>query len=233
MAVHKSLATPLLFALLAGCAALSAEAPLFSLADQTGPPPLTEGVWIALGEGCAEHNLRRRRFPSDCMPLDIRRDEDGAWRVSVRADLVSDITAAERAEAENNPSNGPYRVILAPAVERPMGDSYAPVYLGEVVSLAPGNASVAYAVIAPINSMPATEMHLIAFVDCGSVLRDGPIEGIMTHYEPRTDDQGVERQELRGCIASTQAAVREAVRRAVIENLNELTDRRFVFVRAN
>jgi hypothetical protein len=232
MAVHKCLA-PVLFALaLAGCAELTAEQPLFSVADQ-GPPPLTEGVWIGVGEGCAERHVRLRRFPSDCTPLDIRRQDDGSWRVAVRVDLVFDLSARERAEAAADPANGPYRVILAPAVERDIGEGYAPLYLGEVAATSGERSSVAYALVAPIGSMPATEMHMTAMISCEQILRDGPIEGVSPRYETRTDAEGESRQELSGCVASTRGAVREAARRAVIESLDELTDRRYVFVRAN
>lgn len=231
MTVGKSLAAFLVLAL-GGCAQLTAERPLFTTADQ-GQPPLTEGIWIGIGEGCAEYNVRRRRFPSDCGPLDLRRDADGAWLAVIRADLVSDLTASERAEAEEDKSNGPYRIIFAPAVERSLGESYAPLYLAELDSQRDEGNSVSYAIIAPIGAMPATEMRLAAMIGCDAILRDGPIAGIEPRYETRIDDEGVSHQDLKGCTASTQAAVREAARRAVIENLNELTQRRYVFVRAN
>lgn len=231
MTVHKSLAALLVLALSA-CAQLTAEQPLFSVADQ-GPPPLTEGIWIGVGEGCPERRIRARRFPEDCAPLDIRRTDDGAWRVVFRADLVSDFTASERAQAEQNVGNGPYRLVLAPAVERDVGDGYAPVYVGELTMLRAEGASVSYAVVAPTGVMPATEMRLLASIGCNAILRDGPVEGVSPRYETRTDSQGQDHQELVGCIASSQAAVREAARRAVLESLYEMMERRFVFVRAN
>jgi hypothetical protein len=227
------MAAIVLAAVLAACANLTAEAPLFSPSDQAGPPPLTEGVWIAIGEGCAERNLRQRRFPSECSPLDIRQQDDGAWRVAVRVDLVSDFTARERAEAEAEPANGPYRVILAPAVERPIVDAYAPLYVGEITRQGGEDLSVGYAIVAPIGPMPATQMRMLATLSCATILRDGPIEGIAPSYETRTDGEGVQYQDLSGCTASNQAAVREAARRAVIEDLDQLTERRLVFVRAN
>jgi hypothetical protein len=233
MAVRKSLAALLLTLLLGACAELVAERPLFTVADQ-GLPPLQEGVWIALGEDCPEHNIRRRRFPEECAPLDIRRDDDGAWRVQLRADLVSGLSATERTEAETNPANGPYRVIFAPAVERVLGDSFGPLYLAELHALSSEDASVSYAVIAPVGTMPAEQMLLGVPIGCADILRDGPIEGITPRYTTRIDEQsGEEHQELDDCVASSQSAVREAARRAVVENLAELTGRHFVRVRGN
>jgi hypothetical protein len=232
MAVRKSLGITLLTLALAACAELTAEHPLFAVADQ-GQPPLTEGVWISLGEGCAEYNVRRRRFPSECAPLDIRRADDGAWRVSARVDLVSDLTARERKDAEEDAANGPYRVILAPAVERDIDEEYAPLYVGELARLHAEDSSVGYAVVAPMGLMPATEMRLMATISCAAILRDGPIEGVTPAYETRVDAEGQSHEELTNCIASNQAAVREAARRAVIENLDEFTERSYVYVRPN
>jgi hypothetical protein len=233
MAVRKSLATVVLALTLGACAELTAERPLFTVADQ-GLPPLQEGTWISIGEGCAEHNIRRRRFPEECIPLDIRREDDGAWRVQARVDLVNGFSAAEREEAEHNPANGPYRVIFAPAVERTLGDSFAPLYLAELHALSDTETSVGYAVMAPIGSMPAEQMLLVVTIGCAAILRDGPIEGVTPRYVTRTDEQsGEEVQELDGCTASTQAAVREAARRVVIEGLDDLTERRFVRVHGN
>jgi hypothetical protein len=229
MAVQKSIAALLILAL-GACAELTAERPLFSVSDQ-GPPPLTDGVWIALNEECPEYNMRRQRFPKECLPLDIRRESDGAWRVAVRIDLVSNLNASERAEADEDASNGPYRLILAPAVERDTGEGFAPLYVGELDQLRNEGDSVTYAVVAPIGAMPATEMRLLAMIGCDDILREGPIEGIRPEYETRIDDEGVPHQNLRGCSASNQAAVREAVRRSVIENLDDLTKQRFVLVR--
>lgn len=231
MAVHNSPAALLVLAL-GACAQLTAERPLFSVADQ-GQPPLTEGIWIGVGEECAERYVRVRRFPSECAPLDIRRDADGAWHVGIRIDLVSDLTARERADAEEDANNGPYRVIIASAVERAIGDGYAPLYLAELDSQRDESGAVAYAIVVPTGALPATEMRLAAMIGCEPTLREGPVPGIEPRYETRVDDQGVSHQDLTGCTATTQAAVREAVRRSVIENLNELTQRRYVFVRAN
>jgi hypothetical protein len=112
--------------------------------------------------------------------------------------------------------------------------------------------------------MPAREFLLVAQIDCRDVLKDGPIAGITEergHLFPRpaspeeagdalevgatpptnpdetTTDQPQEPDDggdIVGCVASTQAAVREAVRRATIENLDEMLGdggARLVFVR--
>jgi hypothetical protein len=233
MATRKSLTTIVLVFALGACAELTADRPLFTVADQ-GLPPLQEGVWIGIGEGCADYNVRRRRFPEECIPLDIRREDDGAWRVQMRVDLVSGLSASERKEAETNAANGPYRVIFAPAVERTLGDSFAPLYLAELRPLSGEDTAVGYALMAPIGQMPAEQMFIGVTLGCADILRDGPIEGVTPHYRTRIDEQsGEELQELDNCVASSQAAVREAARRSVIENLNNLTERRFVRVRGN
>lgn len=228
-------------AALGACAELSADAPLFSPADQAGPPPLTEGVWIAVGEKCPAANARRRtgRFPADCSPLEVRQAQDGAWRVSLRIDLVYGLSAQERAEAEEEDA-GPYRLVIAPAVERTLGDSYAPIYVAETTR--EEATGIAYVVIAPLGQMPATSALVVLSVSCADILRDGPIDGVAAQYtanETTADASEAPESEpareptLSGCIASTQAGVREAARRAVIENLDEMLERRFVYVRPN
>ena len=230
--VRKSLAAALLALALGACAELTAERPLFTVADQGLQPLLQEGVWISVGEDCPESNLRRRRFPQECVPIDIRRDEDGSWRIQGRVDLVSNLTAEEREEAEGD-ENGPYRMLLAPAVERDLGDSFAPLYIGELALMSARQPSISYAVIVPRGELPASEMYLSPSISCLAILFEGPIEGVTPVYIERTDVQGNTNQELDGCTATTQAAVREAARRIVIESFVELTERRWVRVRGN
>lgn len=233
MTARKSLAALLLIMALGACAELTAEHPLFTVADQ-GLPPLQEGIWIGIGEGCPEYTVRRRRFPEECSPFDLRREDDGAWRMQVRADLVSGFSADDRAEAEANPANGPYRVLIVPAVERALGDSFAPLYLAELHVISSDDTSVGYAVLAPIGEMPAAQMLLIPSIGCSAILRDGPLEGVEPTYTTRRDEQTEEEiHELDGCVAATPAAVRQAARRVVIESLDDLTKRRFVRVRGN
>jgi hypothetical protein len=66
-------------ALCGGCAQLTAEHPLFSAADQVGPPPITEGIWLMVGDDeCPERNAHHRsNFDRKCVPLEIRRLDDG------------------------------------------------------------------------------------------------------------------------------------------------------------
>lgn len=223
------LALVLSAAVLGACAELRAEAPLFSPADQTGPPPLREGVWIAVGEGCAAHNARRRgRFPRDCTPLEITRAADGAWRAMFRVDLISNLNRRESTETDPE-TIGPHRMIIAPAVERVLADDYAPIY---VVELGPrsGAPATSFAVLAPIGTMPAEAFYLIASIGCEDILRDGEIADIKPEYRT-LNGEGGEYQQLSGCVASSQAAVREAARRAVIENIDTMTERRYTFAR--
>ncbi len=229
---RRRLAAIVLATALGACAELTAEAPLFAPNPNT-PPVLTEGIWIGIGDECPERNLRLRRFPKGCAPLDIRLQPDGAWTVRLRDDLMTNLTAQERADAIDDRSLGPYHIVLAPAVERDVGDGYAPLYVGEFTRSDPDNPAVAYMAIAPLGEMPATEIRMTVSLSCSSILRDGPIEGITANYETRTQADGETYQDLTGCTASTPAAVREAVRRSVIENFSDFTQQRFVFVRAN
>lgn len=229
---NRRLAAIVLAAALGACAQLTAEAPLFA-PNLNQPPVLTEGIWIGIGEECADRNLRQRRFPKECAPLDIRLQPDGAWVVRLRDDLMSNLTTQERADAVADRSLGPYRIVLAPAVERDVADGYAPLYVAEFTRNDPEDPSVAYMAIVPIGAMPASEIRMTVSLSCSSILRDGPIEGIVPNYETRPGTDGETYQNLTGCTASSPAAVREAVRRTLIENFADFTQQRFVFVRAN
>jgi hypothetical protein len=225
----RLLRTILLAAALAGCAQLSAEAPLFAVADQVGPPPLSEGVWIAIGEECGEHNARRSgRFPKDCAPIEISRLPDGAWSARYRVDLATGLTREERAEAEAQAARVMH-LFIVPAVERRTPEAHAPLYVAEITSSAPED-KVAYAVLAPLGDLPATSMLVIPGIDCADALRDGPIDGVTEQYTERVDETGVTHQDLSGCLAASQAAVRQAARRALIENLATLPEQRYVYV---
>lgn len=245
MGRRQVIAVLLCAATLGACAELTAEAPLFAPSDQIGPPPLTEGIWIVVSEECPDYNARRRsgRFPADCTPFELTRLEDGAWRARLRVDLVYGLSAQERAESEE--TAGPYRLIIAPAVERTEADAYTPLYVAETTRAEASGAG--YMVIAPLGEKPATSALIVLSIGCADILRDGPIEGITPHFTERTtespalvdsasaagpNDEPIETEQiLAGCTASTQAAVREAARRAVIENLDEMSERRFVHVR--
>jgi len=228
----RHFATLLMAAVLGGCSMLTAEAPLFSPADQIGPPPLTEGVWIVVGEDCPASYARRRsgRFPEGCTPMEIRRLEDGAWQAGVRVDLIANLSPSARAEAEAQTASGPFRMLLVPAVENAASDAYAPLYVAELTPRAAGE-TIGYAVLAPIGTMPSTTALVVLSVGCTDILRQGPIDGVAERHGTRIDDSGIAHDELEGCVASTQAGVREAARRAVIENLDEMVERRLVYVR--
>ena len=249
MGRRQVIAALLLAAALGACSELTAEAPLFSPPDQIGPPPLSEGIWIIVSEECPDHNARRRsgRFPADCTPFELTRLEDGAWQARLRVDLAYGLSAQERAESEE--TAGPYRLIIAPAVERAEADAYAPLYVAETTRADAG--VVSYIVIAPLGERPATSALIALSIGCTDILRDGPIEGITaldttTTTEPpplvvetdavqepegATEPDFASERTFADCTASTQAAVREAARRALIENLGEMADHRFVYVR--
>ena len=241
MAWRRGIAATMLAVALGACAELRADAPLFAVSDQIGPPPLTEGVWIAVGEDCPSYYARRGRgrYPEQCSPMDLRRGEDGAWRMRPRVDLMSNLNAQERAQIEAD--FGPARVIIAPAVEHPLADGYSPLYVAEVVQRAEDRDAVGYAVIAPMGAMPATSALVLGSIGCDDILRDGPIEGVTAEYtaaeEPASESgpsatPGVQGPPaLSGCVAATQASVREAARRAVLQNLEQMMQVRFVYVR--
>jgi hypothetical protein len=214
----------LLAAALAGCVNLTAEAPLFSVADQ-GAPPLAEGVWIAVSEECPQRYQRRTRgFPSDCAPLEISRLPDGSWQARMRVDLVTGLSPQERSDAGASP---PLHFVLAPAVERDLADSFAPIYVAEIAP-SPDEHDIRYAVLVPYGPMPATSMLMLEWISCTAALREGPIVGVSEIYKERVDENGMTHQDLSRCVASSQAAVREAARRVLIENLNTMLNRRFV-----
>jgi hypothetical protein len=217
---------------LAGCAHLTAEQPLFSVADQRGPPPIGEGVWITLGEGCAEANTHRRRgrFPKDCSPLEIARLADGEWTAQLRPDLIFGMTAEEREEAEAQAAQLE-RFLVVPAVERALADDeYAPAYIFEYRPESPGQRA-SYALAVPLSPLPATALAFAPDISCFSALRDGPIDGVREEFEERVDEAGETRRELTGCVAAHQRAVREAARRVIVEDAAGPLEIRLVRVR--
>lgn len=149
------------------------------------------------------------------------------WSTRLRVDLIANLTAEERAEAQSN--SGPFEMLIIPAVEYANADAYAPLYIGELRNARAAD-SVGYIIIAPLGAMPATSA-LVSSIGCDDILREGPIDGVTPHYgEPPTGDDGGQ-SPLSGCTASTQAAVHIAARRAMIEDLDTLVGSRYVFVR--
>jgi hypothetical protein len=213
------------------CTPLTANAPLFSVADQTGPPPFTEGAWVTIDEHCTRAMASRHTLPRSCHSFSLRRDADGAWRVS---GSDKDDHGAERTFNS--------RLIIVPAVQVPpdgvsegsfaVVNPYAPLYVAEfnpsdfeadAQADASHHATTArtYSVIAPIGSMPARELVFVE-IECSTILREGPMDGVATEHDTHGN--------LTGCIAVNQGAVREAARRAMIESLGQIDDNRTVFV---
>ncbi len=239
MAVRHSFSALLLAGLLGACASLTSKAPLFSVTDQIGPPPLAEGTWIALGPDCSARNVRRSRYPKDCSPITIARLPDGAWSARYRVDLATGMNSEERAEAEAQAAY-PLRLVIAPAVERRTPEAFSPLYVAEIVPTAPDE-NIMYAILAPVGALPATSMYVLAGIGCADILRDGSVEGIEAHYREVTveeaalpgaaaDETQTAAPVLSGCAASTQAAVREAARRTLIEKVATLADHSYVHV---
>lgn len=144
-------------ALLGACAPLTAERSLFSVADQIGPTPLTEGRWVQGGDGCAPGEAASEA--DACVTVDVARDRDGAWLYTMRS------SADEVADSH-------WRFIIAPATETARGEDYAPLYLAEYNSL-DDETPPFYAVVAPVGVMPAREVRMVTMIDCDDVLREG------------------------------------------------------------
>jgi hypothetical protein len=197
--------------MLGACAPLTAETPLFSLTDQASPPPLREGVWMQTDPACTA--AAAQAGEDGCVRIEVAHEADGGWLYTMRSTDENGVT-------EENA----WRFVIAPAVETERGDEYAPVYVAEYVSLdAPEQPF--YAVVAPVGLMPASEVRMVAMIDCDDSLREGPIPGI----EEQTGEAAFERV----CIAESRGAVREAARRVVIENLPTLLGEeraRFVWI---
>lgn len=200
---------PLATLALTACAPLTAERPLFSPAHT--PDALAEGVWVSNGAGCVEAARGQARLPEPCIVIDLRRTEDGAWRVSMSAPGDDGPKAEELL----------FRGVLAPAVER--GGEDAPLYVFERVEEEAAPGSLRYDAVIPLGEHPAHELYLLPELACDEILRDGPVEGV--------SEIGRIGPLRRACNADTPAAARAAARRVVIENLGALENNRFVFVR--
>lgn len=203
---------PLITLALAACGTLSAKAPLFSTADQTEPAPVQEGVWIAVSEACPASMLEAATYPSDCMPVELRRASDGAWLLTPRDDLVRD-------RAPNEERSRTIRMILAPMA---IDEALFIAEMREVQARADDDMS--YAVIAPRGGAPESRFSALLVLDCESVLGEGgPIAGLAITYTRPTDAEDSAhvkptKARIQSCVASTQSAVREAARRAWVLN---------------
>jgi hypothetical protein len=200
---------------LGACTPLTSEHPVFSHADETGPSPLTEGVWVALEDNCTREMATATPIAATCDPLTLRRTADG-WQLNGQEKGDNDVVRTVEIP-----------IIIVPAVRTTNADAYAPLYIVQLStrdanshSNAPAGERV-YGVIAPTSTMPATEMFFTD-IDCAAVLREGPIDGVAEHHNA----DGV----LDGCTTTSPAAVREAARRAMIESLGNIDRERLIFV---
>ncbi len=193
--------------LLASCAMLSAEAPLFTVADQDPAFVLAEGLWAAKEADCTIDAAKSAPGDDTCVDwARISRAADGGWVVKFEGDSESD---------------GPLRLIVAAAAPRGTHPR-APLYVAESVNQK--NGEIGYGALVPRGEAagPVTRLA-VAGVSCSVATDDyGAIDGIAL---TREDGKVVK------CIASTQAAVREATRRAAIETLATIGDNELVFVR--
>lgn len=199
--------------LLSGCDAMLSERPLFSPDDQSGPPPLMEGVWAEATSTCTPQLLRGdpAAAPDGCTLLDVRLNPDGAW-------IVRRIDTAGADDEEAVP------IVIVPAVERAVEDRLAPLYVIEIplMERAHPDHSV-YAFIAPLGEPPATEIYA-GPISCRDALRDGPLDGVL-------DAQSEPGRRLGACVATSQAGVRAAARRAAIEQIAGVDGKRYIFLR--
>ena len=196
---------------LGACAPLTAQAPLFTLADQASPPPLREGVWMQTDPACNAETAERGE--NGCTRIEVSRGEDGGWLYTMRSTDENGVTEEHL-----------WRFVIASAVETERGEEYAPLYVAEYVATEEPDQPF-YAVVAPVGPMPASEVRMVAMIDCDVALREGPIPGV----EEVVGDAAFERL----CIAGSRGAVREAARRATIENLSVLLGEeraRFVWI---
>jgi hypothetical protein len=194
----------------AACAPLTAQSPLFSVVDQIGDPPLAEGIWVMVSKECSAEGVKRSRdLPKGCEPAEFRRLVGLGWSF--------------RTNETSTEANEKWYGVIVPATEHPSMNGSVPLYLAEYADAkdtAPF--AVRYAAIIPIGPRPAKEALVIQQINCTDILNDGDIPGV----NKITDDEG----NFIRCVATTKAAVRDAVRRGVIDKLGELDDNRMIYV---
>jgi hypothetical protein len=192
---------------LAGCALLTAPAPLFTPADQDRAFALEEGLWAHRGAGCDADPARSSPRRKSCLDwVRIVRAGDGGWR-------------AEPATKEDA-DDPPVRFLVVPAAKAE-GAHRAPLYVAEGVTEkdpAPG-----YAAIIPRGRDPGPVRRVVMIaVACSAVIREGDVPDITVQ---RDNDRIV------GCTAATKDAVREATRRAALAELPVIGAEELVWVR--
>lgn len=186
------------------CTMLTAEAPLFAPSDQDPAFTLAEGLWVARDADCKVNPARSRPTRKSCLEwVRVKRADDGAWLVSDASDAAADVE----------------RILFmaaAPATGR------APLYVAESVNAKTGAINYG-AVVARSEGEGSVTRIAATGVECAVAYGDwGEISGIDV---TREDDKVVR------CVARTQGAVREAVRRAVIVALPTIGTNELVFVR--
>jgi hypothetical protein len=198
-------------ATLGACASLTAEAPLFSAADEDAAP-LVEGVWVRVSESCPRQTIEAQGpLPDGCLSIDLRRTSAG-WAIQTPAPSAAPAFGEPPAEAYG---------VIASAMERDIDGLTAPLYLYERVERGEDGAFIIrYDGIIPIGEAPAREASVIFDISCGEVLAEGPIAGVTQDFDE--DGRTV------SCTAHSQNAVRAAMRRAAIERLPYLHDSRLV-----
>lgn len=222
--------------LLGACAPMVTRGPLFNVADQVGPPPIEEGIWIAISDDCPERNAQRRRnFPTACAPIEIRRLPDQRWRIAPRPDLL------------RTPSrySGQWEDESTWVIVAGFESGASPFYVLQP-SPAAADARVSYSMLIPITSTELPARRFVAApIECTTVLGRGPMAGIAPLWGPRTpravpvegpgppdeptrlraleiNDALTEELVLQGCIPITQQAAREGAQRMAIESLPAL-----------
>lgn len=190
--------------LLSSCSMLSADAPLFTVADQDPAFVLAEGLWVAKEADCAVDPAKSKPEQDTCLDwARITRATDGAWIVSSAGETHDE----------------PMHIVIAAAAPRG-SHTLAPLYVAESVNEKSGE--IGYGALVPRGDTSDGVRRLaIAGVSCDVVDDEEPIAGITVTRDGRN---------VR-CIATTKTAVREATRRVVIASLNDFGEDELVFVR--
>lgn len=193
---------------LSACTMLSAEAPLFSAADQAAEFAPPEGLWaIRDNPDCKVKPARSRPERDTCLDwYRVKRAEDGTWRVT----------------SLSNDDPEEMRVVVVRASPGRHDEPLASLYVGEFVNAAGDD--ISYFVLVPRGGAEQPLSRIAAAgVECFVTHGEwGEVPGIVLRRE---DDKVV------GCTAQTKDGVREAARRAAIAALPTLSDQELVFVR--
>jgi hypothetical protein len=192
---------------LAACSPLTAEAPLFSPADQDAALVIAQGLWVGRDADCKVNPAHSRPERKSCLDwARITREADGRWLLTFVPD----------------DEDGPMRVVLAPASARG-SRTIAPLYIAEGVNTKTG--AIAYAGFVARGERDvdgAVRRFAIAPVTCDIVESAGGVTGVAM---VREDDRIVR------CVAASQEAAKEATRLAAIDALPILGENELVFVR--